>query len=205
VDKICPDWSPDGTKIAYDPYDMSNGHSTIHVMNTDGSGDAAIIDSTLNTWVPSWSPDGSQIAFCSDMSGCAEIYTMNADGSNIQRVTWDGCPNGNYNPHWAIQSVPVGVYLPPGSGGLRLGFANPVRGRAEIRFETVTAAPATLEILDSSGRLVRALVRGSLTSGAHTATWDGRDGRGARAPSGVYHCRLVSGDARRTAKLVYVR
>ena len=36
---------------------------------------------------PSWSGDGSQIAFWSDRDGQSDIYTMDADGSNIRRRT----------------------------------------------------------------------------------------------------------------------
>ncbi len=45
---------------------------------------------------PRWSPDGSKIAFTSSRSGDYEIWVMNADGSDRQRLTrrsgWDGLP-----------------------------------------------------------------------------------------------------------------
>ena len=38
-------------------------------------------------WHPSWSPDGERIAFASDREGNFEIYVINADGKNLQRLT----------------------------------------------------------------------------------------------------------------------
>jgi Tol biopolymer transport system component len=37
--------------------------------------------------MPRWSPDGKRIAFDSTRDGNFEIYMMDADGSNIQRLT----------------------------------------------------------------------------------------------------------------------
>ena len=49
---------------------------------------------------PNWSPDGTQIVFTSDMlDGNHEIYLMNADGSNVLRLTvdrWD-----DFSPVWS--------------------------------------------------------------------------------------------------------
>lgn len=36
---------------------------------------------------PAWSPDGSRIAFYSERDGNGEIYVMDADGSNVTRLT----------------------------------------------------------------------------------------------------------------------
>src|SRR5579871_45020 len=41
-----------------------------------------------NNAFPRWSSDGKKIVFVSDRDGDAEIYTMNADGSNPVRLTY---------------------------------------------------------------------------------------------------------------------
>jgi TolB protein len=37
---------------------------------------------------PAWSPDGTRLAFASSMTGDVEIYTINADGSGLRRLTY---------------------------------------------------------------------------------------------------------------------
>ena len=43
---------------------------------------------------PSWSPDGSQIVFYSNRHGNDEIYVMNADGSDVTRLTTSPASEG---------------------------------------------------------------------------------------------------------------
>ena len=48
---------------------------------------------------PAWSPDGSKIAFTSDRAGTPQLYIMNADGSGVRRLTFQG--NYNQTPQWS--------------------------------------------------------------------------------------------------------
>ena len=48
---------------------------------------------------PDWSPSGNRIAFTSSRDGNNEIYTMNADGSGLQRLTND--PANDQFPSWS--------------------------------------------------------------------------------------------------------
>ena len=48
---------------------------------------------------PSWSPNGQQIAFASDRDGNFEIYVMDADGSNLRRLTNNG--DRDVYPSWS--------------------------------------------------------------------------------------------------------
>ena len=84
-----PNWSPDGSKIAF--VSFLDGGDDIYVMNTDGSGQIRLTNNTADDICPVWSPDGTMIAFASSDpnidNGAREIYVMNADGSAQTRIT----------------------------------------------------------------------------------------------------------------------
>ena len=85
-----PAWSPDGTKIAYTNYREVRGGAwseDVYVMNVDGSRKSNLTSTSAREWHPRWSPDGAKIIFSSEMDGDMDIYTMDADGSNVTQVT----------------------------------------------------------------------------------------------------------------------
>jgi Tol biopolymer transport system component len=45
-----------------------------------------------------WSPDGKKIAFISSRSGSWDLYVMNADGTDVQRIT--DHPAADHDPRW---------------------------------------------------------------------------------------------------------
>jgi TolB protein len=101
----CPDWSPDGTKIAYEAITEKHKPS-IYVMNADGTNRIRLtFRSSTREENPDWSQDGQQIAFYSERFGNAEIFVMDADGRNERRIThdaWYDCC-----PRWKPSAPPV--------------------------------------------------------------------------------------------------
>jgi len=61
--------------------------------------------------VLSWSPDGKKIAFLHQNNGNAEIYVINADGSNPTKVTND--PNSTEGAVWSPDGKKIAYFSRP--------------------------------------------------------------------------------------------
>ena len=73
-----------------------DGNPEIYVMDVNGKNQQRLTNNPNDDWCPSWSPDGKRIVFFSDRDGHVhakhgwstdEIYVMDADGGNQQRLT----------------------------------------------------------------------------------------------------------------------
>ena len=83
-------WSPDGARLAV-------ADDGIVVLDLITSTCTRLTDESSDT-SPSWSPDGGRIAFSSGRDGNREIYVMQADGSNLTRITRS--PSFHTAPSW---------------------------------------------------------------------------------------------------------
>jgi Tol biopolymer transport system component len=83
-------WFPDNQRIVFRGSHAGSGAGQICSVNADGT-DIQVIFSEPDTFSfsPAVSPDGKKIAFVSNRDGNYEIYVMDADGTNLQRVTTD--------------------------------------------------------------------------------------------------------------------
>ena len=78
-----PQWSPDGTRLAFAGDDGESGLS-LYTVRTDGT-DLRKLTRTISG--PSWSPDGERIAYARTDGDQVTIYTIAADGNDARRVT----------------------------------------------------------------------------------------------------------------------
>jgi Tol biopolymer transport system component len=101
------DWSPNGNKILF------TADSALSVVNADGTDQIFLNDHGANA---TWSPDGSKIAFQSDhRAGIAEIYVMNADGSNPVRITDS---TNDWYPEWSPDGTKLAFHSDRAKPGL---------------------------------------------------------------------------------------
>ncbi len=82
---------------------------------------------------------------------------------------------------------------------------NPFNPRTTIRFALPRAQDVTLQVFDVQGKLVRTLIDGPQTAGAHEAVWEGQDDRGGQVPSGTYLYRLRSEGGEETRKMLLLK
>lgn len=98
-----PSWSPRGDKIAFER------DAEIFVMDRNGRNRVRLTgpeEGVIGDQRPAWSPDGTKIAFYSNRDAQEpaqgiehDIYVMNADGSNIVRLTHH--PSADRVPAWS--------------------------------------------------------------------------------------------------------
>jgi Tol biopolymer transport system component len=105
----CAQFSPSGTQIVYQTAPFGGADYDIYTMDPDGGNKtarAANHGGGAYEVGPSWSPDGAHILYSRDFgfgSGWAEIFRMDADGTDQTNVTNSCCA-------WEF-----GVYSPDGS------------------------------------------------------------------------------------------
>jgi TolB protein len=84
-----PDWSPNGSRIAFNSRPAGATSFHLYAINPDGSGLVQLTTGAANETYPAWSPDGSKIVFISDRTGVGQVWVMDANGANQTQLTFD--------------------------------------------------------------------------------------------------------------------
>lgn len=81
-----PGWAPDQRRLVYTTYKRSNPDLVILSLY---EGKSTTVAARGTNFSGAFSPDGKKLAFCSTMDGNAEIYTAEADGTKVKRLTFN--------------------------------------------------------------------------------------------------------------------
>jgi hypothetical protein len=146
------------------------------------------------------------------------------DSTAITKRTWnpgaskyDTTTSKVVNPkRWVLRILeaggPTGVELKdltvimPDDYVLEQNYPNPFNPSTTIRFGLPVADRISLKVYDLLGREVRALLSDeNMEKGFHTVTWDGRDGGGRAAATGVYVYTLKFGNFSKSAKMMLMK
>lgn len=88
----------------------------------------------------------------------------------------------------------------PAAFALRSTYPNPFAETTSVAFDLATAADVSLDVFDTTGRLVATLVQGPMAAGSHEATWEARG-----VASGVYLIALRADDFLATRTVMRMR
>jgi L-ascorbate metabolism protein UlaG (beta-lactamase superfamily) len=108
-------WSPDGTRIAY----VSTEQDICIVDLTDQTVTKLTGADLREEQDPDWSPDGLKLAFSATQGGNHDIYIINADGTDLTRITSHAAKDKH--PDWSPDST-------------RIAFSSP---RRDVRFSDI--------------------------------------------------------------------
>jgi Tol biopolymer transport system component len=133
-----PQWSPDGSEIAF--YSNRTGTYQLWSIRPDGSGLRQLTDVADGAWYPYWSPDGTRIAFPTGKATCVITVGEAAVSSaeclpNPSDDSWygvrDWSPDGRWlignhwvrggvmRPDFVLWSFDAEEYQPIGQRGIR--------------------------------------------------------------------------------------
>ncbi|MFZ5519527.1 MAG: S8 family serine peptidase [Candidatus Zhuqueibacterota bacterium] len=124
-------------------------------------------------------------------------------GSAVVVLSSDGSDDaGSIQLTGATRVAGVNLSALPKEFNLLQNYPNPFNPETKISYGLPQAAFVTVQIYDISGRLVRTLADENQGAGYHQVTWNGQDNFGRLVSSGVYFCKMKSGNFQKSMKLI---
>jgi TolB protein len=118
---LTPRWSPDSSRIAFTCF-AGGGGPQICMYSVDAGKVVSFPRFKGTNSAPAWSPDGSQLIFSSSMGGNPELYSINASGSGLKRLTF---ANGaSTSPVWNPKTGQTVAFVSDRSGVPKLYLMN---------------------------------------------------------------------------------
>lgn len=84
ISTVAPEWSPDGQSLAFVAIGDSYGSNVSYVVGLDSSG-LTSLGETISR--PAWLPSGRRIVFTKIEDKFVDLYTANADGSDLRELS----------------------------------------------------------------------------------------------------------------------
>ncbi len=129
-----PKLAPDGARVIYVGR-VGGTANELLVVDTRSRQVSRITDKARDPSLPAWSPDGQRVAFRALANDRTEIFSINADGTNLQQVTHaQGPTDGATQPAWAADGAAV-YYKNQGDGAF---YRAPLTGGAPTRIRAAT-------------------------------------------------------------------
>lgn len=100
-ENFLPQWNNHGNRIAFVTTREGSDNQEIYTMRAGGEEQTRLTNTPGKEWDPSYAPDDSKIVFGSDRVGNLELYTMDINGANQDKITLD--EHIDNHPDWGLQ------------------------------------------------------------------------------------------------------
>ena len=190
VGDIDGDGTPEIIQVSADPY--SNGAPEIIQVSGLLSGAVQIIDAETGEqeWVRFFSSVLASSPAIGDLDGDGYYDFVFVDDFFI----------------YVLGSQPQGIELGSTTEILNVSATpNPFVSSASVIFELPEPGHTSIQVFDLSGRIVCSLAESEFGAGQHSCVWDGMNQNGEPVSSGVYICRIQSGDISESTNLCLLR
>lgn len=206
IDEMCPMYSPDGTEIVYTAGSSNNlSICEIYKMNSDGINVRQLTNNNSFDYYPRWSPEGTKLAFVSDRHATDrhEIYIMDTNGANVQRLTYSPANITSVNPAWRQgQATKINNInnIVPDNCVLFQNYPNPFNPSTKIRFQIKRTGFVTLKIFDVLGKEIVTLVNDKLKAGEFEVSFSSD-----KLSSGVIFYKLETEKFQDVKKMIIIK
>jgi len=169
-----PKIAPDGSRVVYVGRVGSTANQLL-VVNTRTRQISLVTDQTRDPALPVWSPNGQRIAFRAAANGRTEIFTIGADGTNLQQVTrGQAATDMATQPAWAADGTAI-YYKNQGDGAF---YRIPAAGGTPTRIRAANGQQYDLTPSpDGKSLAFTARAPDDQEFGLYTANTDGTNAR----------------------------
>ncbi|MBF6613313.1 MAG: PD40 domain-containing protein [Chloroflexi bacterium] len=103
-ENFLPKWNTVAKRIVF--ISTRDGTGEVYTMRPGGEEQTRLTLNSYNDWDPAYSPDNSKIVYAEEFGGDStnlELYDMNIDGTNQQRLTIE--PGKDQQPSWGLTTT----------------------------------------------------------------------------------------------------
>jgi flagellar hook assembly protein FlgD len=111
----------------------------------------------------------------------------------------------SYNNDLKIEHLKGAGESTPNDYRLSQNYPNPFNPSTTIEYEIVQPGMVMLEVYNALGEKIATLVNETKDSGFYSTQWNGRDGNQMPVGSGVYFCRIHSGNFSKVIKMLLLK
>jgi len=148
--------------------------------------------------------------YLSENSPCIDAGTPDTTGLTLPGYDLLGHPRVNNN------RIDMGCYewngveiednqIPSVTANTLSVYPNPFGQVAMIEYLLPKQTDVSLQIYNLKGQLVFNICSGTFAKGSHSFYWNGKDNRGNTCSSGIYFCKLRTGDSTHVRKMMLMK